>query len=58
VNKRSGCAAATVLAALALSPFAAPAATIARVNQPAPLFLLDTLDGKTVTHADVAGTPT
>lgn len=58
MNKRSGWAAATVLAALALSPFAAPAATIARVNQPAPLFLLDTLDGKTVTHADVAGTPT
>ena len=37
-----------LLAAIAL-------ATVARVNQPAPLFLLDTLDGKTLSHADIAG---
>lgn len=30
-------------------------AAVARVNQPAPLFLLDTLDGKTLSHADIAG---
>ncbi|HKU68544.1 MAG TPA: TlpA disulfide reductase family protein [Candidatus Baltobacteraceae bacterium] len=34
------------------------AAAIARVNQPAPLFLLDTLDGKTLSHADLAGRTT
>lgn len=30
-------------------------AGVARVNQPAPLFLLDRLDGKTLSQADIAG---
>ncbi len=54
VNKCSGWAA-VVLAVLAASPHLASAASVARVNQPAPLFLLDTLDGKTLSHADIAG---
>jgi thiol-disulfide isomerase/thioredoxin len=33
------------------------AAMTAQVDKPAPLFLLDTLDGKTITHADIAGHP-
>lgn len=44
-----------MLALLAISPHAAPGASVARVGEPAPLFLLDTLDGKTITHADTAG---
>jgi thiol-disulfide isomerase/thioredoxin len=43
-----------------MNKFGAAAATIAfaaiaHVNQPAPLFLLDTLDGKTLSHSDIAG---
>lgn len=44
-----------LIAALAVSSQFAVAATVARVSQPAPLFLLDTLDGKTLSHADIAG---
>lgn len=49
---------AAMLLAMAASPQAATPAGIARVNAPAPLFLLDTLDGRTLTHADIAGRPT
>ncbi|HET9095349.1 MAG TPA: TlpA disulfide reductase family protein [Candidatus Baltobacteraceae bacterium] len=55
MNRYSAWAAAVLIAALAISPRFASAARIARVNQPAPLFLLDTLDGKTLSHADITG---
>lgn len=55
MNKYSAWAAAMLIAALAVSPRFASAASIARVNQAAPLFLLDTLDGKTLSHADITG---
>jgi thiol-disulfide isomerase/thioredoxin len=48
--------AAMLFAAAALQ--AATPAGVARINAPAPLFLLDTLDGRTLTHADFAGRPT
>lgn len=55
MNRYSAWATAVLIAALAVSPLFASAATIARVNEPAPLFLLDTLDGKTLSHADITG---
>lgn len=54
MNKCSVRAAVLAIAALTIAP-PALAATVARVDQPAPLFLLDTLDGKTLSHADIAG---
>lgn len=46
-----------IAALLAPMQFAS-AVTVARINEPAPLFLLDTLDGKTLSHTDIAGRPT
>jgi cytochrome c biogenesis protein CcmG, thiol:disulfide interchange protein DsbE len=55
VNKWSAWTVCTLLAApIAFSPIA-HASAVARVNQPAPLFLLDTLDGKTLSHSDING---
>lgn len=55
MNRYGAWAAALLVATLAISSQVASAATIARVDQPAPLFLLDTLDGKTLSHADITG---
>jgi thiol-disulfide isomerase/thioredoxin len=55
VKKWGAWSAAVLVAVTVAFSHVACAATVARVNQPAPLFLLDTLDGKTLTHADIAG---
>jgi thiol-disulfide isomerase/thioredoxin len=55
VNKWSAWAACTLLATPIASSPIANASAVARVNQPAPLFLLDTLDGKTLSHSDISG---
>lgn len=55
MNKCSVPTVAVIAALLATASVSAFASATARVDQPAPLFLLDTLDGKTLSHADIAG---